>query len=255
MLDGEPVTAPMSIIPSTPMLKTPERSKTARRAPRTAAATRRRRRPPGRRRTIRDHRAVLVSGDGLLRRPVDDPRVAARSFGGVAEHREQDQPCITPTSPEGKSAGPGGCTRRSRARRAGRRRAHRERVVARERGDDDPGVAVVGLLEPFARRAWRKSPIWLAPPIPAMAPERHRTATIFRRVASPRTARRAASRRSPAPRTRTRARVEHPRRRRRRRDEEPERDHEPADRADRPGRRLGEVLDRGSCPVADVSRQ
>ena len=38
---------------------------------------------------------------------------------------------------------------------------------------------------PRASRTCRKSPIWLAPPMPAIAPEMHRTATIFRRVRIP----------------------------------------------------------------------
>ena len=61
-----------------------------------------------------------------------------------------------------------------------------ERVVARERGDDDAGVAVAAAAAGRAGRAvWRKSPSWLAPPRPAIAPESAITARIFRRVRMP----------------------------------------------------------------------
>ena len=61
-----------------------------------------------------------------------------------------------------------------------------ERVVAGERRDDDARVAVVRLLQAArVEHVAEVAVIWLAPPIPAIAPDRHMIATIFRRVRMP----------------------------------------------------------------------
>ena len=96
-------------------------------------------------------------------------------------------PCITPTRP-GREVG-------ALQREAGvlepadehGDEADGERVVARERRDDDPRVAEAAACRPVGlpSSVCVKSPIWLAPPMPATAPEMAMTARIFRRVRMP----------------------------------------------------------------------
>ena len=105
----------------------------------------------------------------------------------AAERREEDDPLDDADEPGREGGALKGVAGVLEPAEQERDHDDRERVVARERRDDDAGVAVAELLQAVRVAVERvaKSPTWLAPPSPAIAPEIAITERILRRMRTP----------------------------------------------------------------------